>query len=162
MTNAAVRTDSRTIYEALLDVRFGRQYNDLNARLYRRFDLFFGFVGLFGGSSAFIAALGEYRTLGVIAGAAIAALAVVERLVMPVEKAIAHEELGRRFSALDEEAGTLDLPTLERELKRLQGTGPSGFYSLKIPAYNANLLANGRPDCTVLASRWERFIALLA
>lgn len=162
MTNAAVRTDNRTIYEATLDVRFGCHYNDMNARLYRRLDLCFGFVGLFGGSSAFIAALGQYRTLGVVAGATIAALAVVERLVRPVEKAIEHEECRRRFSDLDQRIDALDLPVLERELKRLQGSGPSGIHSLKIPAYNANLLANGRPDCVARASIWARCVALLA
>lgn len=162
MTIAEVRTDSRTTYEATLDVRFGCHYNEMNARLYRHLDYFFGFVGLFGGSSAFIAALGSYRTLGMIAGASVAAIAVAERLVGPVAKAIAHEEHQRRFSALGMEADSLELSALDRELKGLQGSGPSGFHSLKIPAYNINLIANGRPDRVVAATRWERLMALLA
>jgi hypothetical protein len=162
MASTDIRTDSRTIEEATLDVRFGQHYNDLNARLYRRLDFGFGFVGLFGGTGAFVAALGEYRTLGLIAGAVLAASAVIERLVRPVEKAVEHDACRLRFADLDARIEQLALADVERELKRLQSTGPSGFHALKIPAYNVNLIANGRPDFVLNESRWAKFLGNLA
>lgn len=162
MSDTHARVDTRTLYEATLDVRFGQHYNDLNARFYRRLDLVFGFAGLFGGSGALIAALGEYKTLGIITGAIVAAIAVIERLVRPVEKAVLHDEFKSHFANLDILADDLDLIGLDRALKKLQNDGPTGFHVLKIPAYNCNLRANGRPDYIQPLTRWERFITALA
>ena len=162
MTHNTPRTDSRTKYEATLDVRFGLCYNDMNARLYRRFDSIFGFVGLFGGSGALIAAIGGYKPLGIVAGALVAALAVIERLVRPIEKAVLHDDFKARYASLNARMSDAELPDIERDLVTLQAQAPSGFHALKLPAYNANLLANGRPDYMANTSRWQRFMALLA
>lgn len=162
MTNIHVRADVRTKYEAILDVRYGQCYNDLNARLYRRLDMFFGFVGLFGGSGALIAAIAEYKTLGVVTGAAVAAVAVIERLVGAVEKAIRHEEFKKEYAALNATADELELAEIDRQLRRLQGEGPTGLHSLGRPAYNLMVKANGRPDYAVQLTKSERIFCFFA
>jgi hypothetical protein len=162
MDNIHVRTDDRTKYEAILDIRYGQCYNDLNARLYRRLDLAFGFVGLFGGSGALIAALGEYKAAGVVAGALVAAVAVIERLVRPVEKAVEHDAAKKKYAALNISADDLVLAEIDRELKQLQADAPGGFRSLAKVAYNTNVTANGRPDYALGLTRWERLANLVA
>ena len=91
MNQALPRLDERSLYEAEMDIKYGIRFNEMNARFYRRLDFIFGFVGLFAGSGAFLAAIGEYRTLGIITGALVAAIAVIERLAQPIEHAIGHE-----------------------------------------------------------------------
>jgi hypothetical protein len=162
MTDMTVRADNRTIYEATLDIRYGCRFNDMNARLYRSMDFMFGFIGLFGGSGALIAAIGGYKALGVIAGALIAAVAVIERLVRPIEKAVEHDDAKRRYADLSARASEITLQELDKELTALQANAPSGFSALEIPAYNANLLANGRPEYSVEASAWQKTIAFFA
>jgi hypothetical protein len=160
--NIDVRNDSRTKYEAILDVRFGQRYNDLNARLYRRLDLVFGFVGLFGGSGALIAAIAQDRAWGIATGALGAAVAVIERLVGAIEKAVKHDEFKRKYAELNVEADELELSEIERQLRQLQADAPSGFHSLLKPAYNVNVAANGRPDYALGLTRWERTVHLFA
>lgn len=162
MVDLRIRTDERTKYEAILDVRYGQCYNELNARFYRRLDLLFGFVGLFGGSGALIAAIAEYKTLGVITGAAVAAIAVIERLVGAIEKAVRHEDFKKKFASLNIEADHLEFAEIERRLRELQADGPSGLHTLGRPAYNLTVTANGRPDYTVALSRWERAFCFVA
>lgn len=162
MTDIHIRTDSRTKEESILDIKFGVCYNDLNVRLYRRLDLLFGFVGLFGGSGALIAAIGAYKELGVVAGAAVAGVAVIERLIGSVEKAVRHEEVKRKYSALLIKSDGLDFAEVERRLQKLQCNSPSGFHSLLAPAYNKNVRANGRPDYMLKLSTWERVVAFFA
>lgn len=152
----------RSHYEAVLDVRYGLRFNELNERLYRRLDLLFGFVGLFGGTSAFVAVVGSAPVLAACASALVAASAVIERLVRPVEKAVAHAEFRRRFGDLDARSGALDLVAVDAELRRLQADGPLGFAALARPAFNANLRSNGRQDALTPESRLERFAAWFA
>jgi len=162
LTDERVRIDERTKYEAILDVRYGQCFNDLNARLYRRLDFLFGFVGLFGGSGALIAAIGQYKTLGVLTGAAVAAIAVIERLVTAVEKAVRHEDFKKEYAGLNAEADRLELSEIDQRLRKLQADGPSGFRTLGRPAYNLNVTANGRPDYVVALTRYERVFRFLA
>ena len=152
----------RTHYEASLDVRFGARFATLSARLYRRIDLFFGFIGLASGSSALAGGLGNIPTLSVLAGAVIALAAIAERLVRPVEKAIACEALAMRFGELDAESGNLDLATLDSKLRILQADQTPCFDTLLTIAYNQNLLTNGRPEWIKPESRWQRCIAFFA
>lgn len=162
MSDSLVRTDERTKYEACLDIKYGFRFNDMNARLYRHLDGFFGFVGLFGGTAAATSALADFKSGAVAAGLALAACAVVERLVRPVEKAVAHDDAKRRYADLSGRVELLDMATTERELSKLQAEGPDGFATLARPAFNANLKSNGRPDAVVSLSFFERMMAAIA
>ena len=152
----------RSKYEAVLDVRYGFRFGEMNERFYRRLDLLFGFIGLFGGSAAVVGAIATYPILSLSSGAMVAAFAVIERLVRPVEKAIDHANYKKRFADLDARASKLSLDDLDSELRRLQADAPMGINSLAIPAFNANLRSNGRGDLSTQVSYWSRFIALLA
>jgi hypothetical protein len=162
MTQATPRLDERTKYEAELDVKYGWRYNEMNARFQRRLDFIFGFIGLFGGSGAFIAAIGEYKTLGIVAGAMVAAVAVIERLTHPVEYSIAHDTLKEKYAELLVRLPEMPLADIEKELKQLQAKSPCGLTTLAIPAYNANVLSNGRSDYVIKENAWQKFIALLS
>lgn len=149
-------------YVAVLDVRYGARYGELNERLYRRLDLLFGFVGLFGGSAVVVGAVGSYPMLSALSGGIIAACAIVERLIRPVERAIEHRDFKKRFADLDARASAMSADDVEAELRRLQMEAPTGLSSLAIPAFNVNLRSNGREDAVVPESFWQRALAILA
>lgn len=151
---------SRSTYEAILDVRYGQRFNEINEIFYRRLDLLFGFVGLAGGTAAFTGALTAAPVVAGVAGVAIAASAIIERLVRPVEQAVAFAEFRRRFAELDARAAGMTLADIDAELRRLQAAGPHGVTGLAACAYNRNLLSNGRPDAVMPLTGWERFLAL--
>ncbi|ONN64811.1 hypothetical protein BTM36_22175 [Herbaspirillum sp. VT-16-41] len=145
-----------------MDLKFGIRFNEMNACFYRRLDFIFGFVGLFAGSGAFLAAIGEYRTLGIVTGALVAAVAVIERLAQPIEHAIGHAALKERYAEVLSRTDEMELPAIERELRLLQAKSPTGLSALSVPAYNANVLSNGRSDYVMPTNLWQRFVALLA
>lgn len=146
----------------ILDVRFGARYGELNERFYRRLDVAFGFIGLFGGSAVVVGAFGSYPWLSGISGVLIAACAIIERLVRPVEKAIEHRDFKKRFADLDARAPSIAEAELQAALRRLQMEAPQGMASLAIPAFNANLRSNGRDDAVVRESKLETFMASLS
>lgn len=152
----------RSKYEVLMDVRYGARFGELNERFYRRLDVLFGFVGLFGGSGAVVGAVGSYTAVAAVSGALVAAFAIIERLVRPVEKAIEHSAFKKRFADLDARALKMQVDDIEAELRRLQADAPLGIDSLSMPAFNANLRSNGRDEEIVPESMWQRTIALLA
>jgi len=162
MSDIHNRSEPRSIYEATMDAKFGIHYNDMNARLYRRLDFLFGFIGLFGGSSALVAAIGNYQALGIASGAAIAACAVIERLVASTEKALRHDDYKRRFGALVARCSQLTLEQIDQELITLQTEAPSGFHALKVPAYNALVKANSQVKYLLPQSTWENIMERIA
>lgn len=155
-------TYERTHYEATLDVRYGVQYAALSARLYRRIDLLFGLISLASGTGAFAGGLSEIPMLSAIAGAVIAVVAILERLIRPTEKAIACDMLAARFAELDADASALTLEAIDRRLRKLQADPTSCFDSLAIPAHNRNLASHGRAECGLPETAWQRFIAFFA
>ena len=159
------RTYERTPYEARLDVAYSARYHGMNERFYRHLDVAFGFVGLFGGTAAFTAAIGQWQTVGVVAGAGVAAGAILERLLRPVEKSAEHRLWREKATDLLARIDAGEAPTLEAidpALRQLQGRSPPGLTALEIPAYNANLRTHGRTDATIEQSTWSRMVALLA
>jgi hypothetical protein len=162
MTQVQPRLDERTKYEAEMEVKFGCRFNEMNARFHRHLDFIFGFVGLFGGSGALIAALGQYKILGIITGAIVAAVAVIERLAHPVEYAIAHDTLKEKYTDLLVRVPDMPLAEIEKELKTLQAKNPCGVTALSVPAYNATVRSNGRTDYVMEETYWQKTVALLA
>ena len=157
-----VRTDARTPAEIALDVRYGIQYNEMNARLYARLDAFCGFVGLFGGAAAFTTAFAGDKFWGMATGLFIAAFAVLERVTGPGSKALIHTNARRAYGALNVKLPEMQPAEIEKDLRTLQYEYDTGIASLARPAYNANVRANGRPDYAVPTTALERFIAFFA
>jgi hypothetical protein len=151
----------RTLYEATLDCRFGRQFSLMNARLYQRIDFVFGFVSLFGGSTAFGGAIAQNPTLAGAAGVVLAVASILERLMAPALKAHEFKEHAKRFADLDARAHSMDVAHIDSELRRLQAEGPMGFEALALPAHNANLLSNGHADMVEALPLGSRFLRAL-
>ncbi len=159
------RTYERTAYEAKLDVAYGVCFNEINARFYRHLDLIFGFIGLFGGTAVFTAAIGDWQGVSLVAGALVAASAIFERLIRPVEQALRHDEMTRRFvelRVLIEGQPGMSIEAINSGLYALQGSGPSGIASLAPIAYNQVVTSAGRTDFQIEISFWQRLVAVLA
>jgi hypothetical protein len=155
-------TYERTHYEATLDVRYGVQFANLSARLYRRIDLMFGAVCLASGTAAFAGAMADRPMVSAVAGATIAAAAILERLIRPVEKAVACEALARRFGDLDAQAGTQSLDALDASLRKLQADPTPCFDGLAVAAHNRNLASHGRAEYALPRSTWCRYLEFFA
>lgn len=148
--------------EAILDVRYGARFGEMNERYYRHLDLFFGFVGLFGGTAVVVGVAATNPALSAISGGVVAACAVIERLVRPIEKALEHSAYKKRFADLDARSAKLSLEEIDAELRRLQMDAPVGPRSLAIPAFNANLRSNGLEADIVAETLPERLASLFA
>ena len=149
--------------EAILDCKYGRCFNDLNARLYRRMGSAFSVVNLIGGSAAFTAAIsGSSAVITVIAALAILFVTVLDHEIRPGEKSILCENQRQRFGELLARSANLSHEDLDRELHMLQSTGPSTIDTLSVPAFNQNLITNGYANCVLKESRWQRFVSFLA
>lgn len=152
----------RSKFEAILDVRYGVRFGGMNERCYRHLDLFFGFVGLFGGTAVVVGVAASSPTLSAMSGGVVAACAIIERLVRPVEKALEHCACKKRFADLDARSAKLSLEEIDSELRRLQMDPPVGLSSLAIPAFNANLRSNGLDESVVAETISQRLVSLSA
>jgi hypothetical protein len=135
------RNYGRTHFQALLEVRFGARYNELNEGLYRFVDRLLSAISLLAGAAAFLNLLVELDGLTEWAGLIIALSAIVQVLMAPAARMIEHRELARRFTQLAGRASRLELPELDAEITRLRAGAPGGFDALN-PLAQANVLEN--------------------
>jgi len=153
----------RTRSEALLDVGFGATYNELNSRIYRRAHNWLSFAQAVLGSAAFAFIWAKDVTLSGYAGLAIAVLVGLDVSFDLSGRAAKFEAHARRYKELLRAAPRLGDAELDDMLRALQAEVQDGeIKTLELPAYNRNLLAQGRPDAVVPTSRWQRSIAVLA
>lgn len=152
----------RSKYEAQLDVRYGQCWNHLNERLFGRLDLLFGAITLFGGSAIAVTVTADHKMAVAVLGGVVAVSAIVERLVGATEKRLDHREMKKRFADLDARSGAMSLEDIDAELRRLQADGPTGVRGLDVPAYNANMRTNGRPEIQLRVGVWNWLTAALA
>src|SRR5260363_378905 len=152
----------RTHYEAVLDVRYGWRFNELNERFYQRLDGLLGFICYFGGSATLIGVLAHHPVFTTIASLCVASAGVLNHLISASRKAYAHAIARAKYAALDARAPRLKLEELDAELKRLQGNSPNGIRALSMPAFNTNLLSNGRPDKIQSLTFWHKWVNLMA
>jgi len=148
----------RTHYEALMDVRYGRTFSEMNERFFNRIDMLFGAVQLFMGSAAAASLFGASESSLKWAGALLAIVAVLERLIGPGRKAESFAHARAAWGDLDARGGALTLEHLDPEIRTLQSTLPSGIGLLAMPACNANLRSNGHED-RVLSLTWMERLA---
>jgi hypothetical protein len=154
--------EGRTMYQAQLDARYGRCFQELNERFYQHVDFIFGAITLLGGSAIVATVTADHKVLAAISTAVVAISAIVERLVGAVERRVQHREMKRRFAELDASASSLSLADFDAKLKSLQNDGPVNIGALALPAYNANLLAEGHSDHVLSLSKWQRLMEMLA
>jgi hypothetical protein len=150
------RSDGRTHYEAVLDVRYGMRYNDLCERFYNRLDFWISVLTVAGGSAAVLSAVIKDPEVAAYSGAVLAVIGIIGRQLGASRKAEQHGQAKKAYAALDAKSHALTVEQLDAELKPLQASAPSGIRLLALPAYNANLRTNGRPDLVQELSLGER------
>lgn len=155
------RTDERTTYEAILDIKYGSVFNRLNQRLYERLDAALGFAGLAGGSSAIAAGMAGNAKAIAWVGGVVAALSIVERLVGAARKAEVHRQAQELYADLLGRTSQMDLADIDRQLVALQARFPDGFVGLAAVAFNRNVASAGRPDYSIHVSPWGRLLSLI-
>lgn len=153
-------TDSN--YQAIIEVRYGIQYNAANERLFRRLKLAFDFASLLSGTAAFGAAMASMPGLAAMAGVSVAALAIVNQLASPGEQALKYNEAYRRFTDLDCRAASMSVADIRAEISTIRAGAPWGVDALGSTAYNRTLLANGHEDGHLRLSGWQRFVGFFA
>lgn len=137
------QTRPREFGEAVMDVRYGVRFNEMNERFYRRLDMTLTALSLVGGTAAVGSLLAQLPSLAAFASIAVASVATCQAVFRPQEAALRHNEFRRRFADLDARAPSMDLQVLDAELRRLQGEAPAGLSGLALPAFARNLRSHG-------------------
>jgi hypothetical protein len=150
-------------YELCLEARYCSRYNGLQARFYSRVQTAIRWALLIGGAASVGAVLGERPMLQAVAGITLAALAAIDILLKPGERAARFDAHRRRYDELDAGSRKLSRDELHARLSELQRESYEGEIELlRQPAFNDTMIENGRPDAVVEVSGPERFFAMLA
>lgn len=154
----------RNLAEAILDCKYGICFNDMNARLYRRMGSAFSILNLLGGSAIFSSAIsdGDQFYLPLISGLIVFIASILDYEIKPGEKSARCEFQREKFGELLSNSDGMELKEFDMELHKLQSTGPSTINTLQVPAYNANLLANGFDTHVVPETTWQKFVGFFA
>ena len=154
----------RNLGEAILDCKYGICFNDMNARLYRRMGSAFSILNLLGGSAIFSSAIsdGDQFYLSLISGLIVFIASILDYEIKPGEKSARCEFQREKFGELLSKSDGMELKEFDMELHKLQSTGPSTINTLQVPAYNANLLANGFDTHVVPETTWQKFVEFFA
>ena len=148
-------------HDALFDIEYGYWFNQANERLYHRLDVLLNVVQLVGGSAAAWAALQKDPQWVVLAGVALALCAAVSLVVAPAVKAEQHRTCKAQWRQLKARSARLGDDDLVSAVADLQGSGPTGFDALAMPAFNATLRATGH-EASVRALSWGQRIVSIA
>lgn len=146
----------------VFDFEYGYWFNLLNEGLYRKLDTALNLVQLVGGSAAALAALRNDPQMVVWAGVALATCAALSLLIQPGVKAEQHRVCKAQWRTLKSASASMTDEALRAAVADLQGTGPAGFRSLDVPAYNATLRATGQEDGVRRLSYQQRLVDFLA
>lgn len=153
---------TRTLANAVMEVRIGVHYGVRNERFWRRVDTTINLTGAFAGTAAFAAVLAGNGLLGAVAGVALAASSCVALVTRPLETAFEFRDYRRKFGELDAIAWDLSLAELDKRLKCLQQEAPIGIKGLQGAAWNDAVLANGHAGRVVPLNLYERVLSAIA
>lgn len=149
-------------YTIELDICYGVCYNKLQSRLLSRVERVFKLVEVFLGSMAFVSFMSDRAEFAGIAGLALAIINAFKFAVDFGALASKADVQIRRFSDLSLISENLSISDLRRQLKVVQSGDAPVIESLRLPAYNLNLIEHGRDDCIVPLSWRERFMKSIA
>ena len=135
--------NDRTHFEAVFDIKYGIQFNDLNSRFYRRIDSAFSVINVLGGSAVFIGLFKQMPITSAAIGLFIAILSYIDREIKPIEKAIKCERQKKKFGKLFAKTDTMTLQDIDKELRLLQSHSPLTIDSLAMPAFIKTMNSNG-------------------
>jgi hypothetical protein len=154
--------NSRSKYEATLDIRYGMRLHFLHSRMYRHFRAGVAIISLLGGSAALVSALQALPHGILFAGIVVAATSCADIVCGWAEKAARHDVLRRRLADLLARAPGLTLEAIDSELARYEADADDEIESLRLPAYNDNVRSNGHEDWArpePLATRLIRLVS---
>jgi hypothetical protein len=154
----------RNLAEAVLDCKYGICFNDMNARLYRRMGSAFSILNLLGGSAIFSSAIaqGDQFYLPLISGLIVFVVSVLDYEIKPGEKSARCEFQREKFGDLLSKSDEIELQDFDKQLNKLQSTGPITINTLEIPAFNANLLSNGFCSDVIPETNWQKIVSFFA
>lgn len=153
---------TRTLANAVMDVRYGYHYGELNQRLWSHLDTTLNLAGALGGSAAVASLFAASPALVLSAGITMACVSVLQLVLRPAQRAAEFRDAKRSFAELDAKAWDMPLADLDRQLKGLQASAPIGSSRLGMPAYNACVRANGHESKVVTLKLTERLVSALA
>lgn len=157
------RTDERTSYEAVGDIRYSIRYFHLQRRFFRKIEGLFRLVYVVAGSSAFAGYLSKDPKLAGIAALVTAIVTALDIVWSPGSKAQTCFEIVRRYTDLDRKSNKLTLEELDDEIHNIRNyTEAPAIEALRIPALNDSLLERGLPSEVHPATWWQKFVAALA
>ncbi|KWT83886.1 MULTISPECIES: hypothetical protein [unclassified Variovorax] len=145
---------------AVMDVRFGVCYGELNERFWSHFDTALTLLQITAGALALAGVFARGGWLTALAGIALAGISGLQIGLKPRERSIAFRDTRRNFHDLDIESASLDLPALDRRLESLRRDAPRGMSSFLRPAEDRVRREHGYPG--VELTTWQRFLCVLA
>lgn len=152
-------SNERTKYEAELDVDYAIVWNRMHVRFYKKIRFLFNLIFIAGGAAIF-ADFGEHQQ---IAGMVIAISGIFSFLIDPSTKAAEHDELYRRWLALDAKKSTLELVELDRKSTKIRTLlNVHGINAINTLAYNANLARHGFKEGLAKRSPWTWLVGCFA
>lgn len=156
------QTNTRTLGQAVSDVRYAVHYATRNEAWWRRFDSVLNFVGAIAGTATFGSLFSQNSAWGPWAAGLVALASVAALVTKPMDKAIGFRDFRRKFADLDAVAWTLSLHDLDARLRVLRQEAPLGFGSLEPAAWNDMVMADGHLTRVRKLGRFERFMAWMA
>jgi hypothetical protein len=137
----------------LFGVRRSIRYHNHRRRFFDGFDKVVKVLSVVGGSGAVVSAISSFHGVTIALAALIAFLSAISLVVGPAQAARLHEELAKRFSALEHAiASTSDLTAdrlqkFEADRLLIEAQEPPIMRVLDSQCHNELCRAMGYPDC---------------
>lgn len=143
----------------ILQARFGREYGQRLARLYRRAATAFRFLQIFSGSAAFgvIIAKADSPALVAISGFVMALVSAIDMVWQPSDLSSQCARAAERWGRLDARSGRLTDAELLEQTAKLQSAVLPTWESLRNPVFN-EIMRQIRSDQRVPETRFEKLV----
>lgn len=156
------RTDERSHFEAIGDIRYASRYFQLQARLFGKIDGLFKLTSVVAGSSAFAGFLSGSPGLAGIAALVTAVITALDVVWAPGSKCLICSDLSKRYTELERRGRKLSLDDLDDEIWKLRETEAPAIEALRIPAYNQSVVERGLESKKLAITWWQNIVAFLA
>ncbi|NQD37459.1 hypothetical protein HPT27_10505 [Permianibacter sp. IMCC34836] len=156
------RTDPRSHYEAVTDVKYANRLMLITGRFLRRMDKVLTGAQLLLGTAAVGGLIATKPTLATVAGVLIAVLSLVQILWEPAIKAHICEQQRKQWAALLGVASELELNELDKRIAAIRAETTPEIDLLRVPAYNQVMLEISRSEYQLPESRWQRFMSAIS
>lgn len=157
-----LRTDPRTVYEAIFEIEYGAALATRHCVLYRNLDRGIRILTAFLASGVVVGLLAQAPMLSTVLSV-LTALCTAFTAVVDLSKiADKHDHDRRAFVELRAKADSMALGKIDKALGKIRVDAALTLRGLYYPAYNEATHRIGRPDWARPLKRWERFLSLLS